>query len=146
MNAGEFDFDFWVGSWRGIWPAGAGTEPGSAVNTITRALAGKVIHEHFVTDTGAPFEGLSLSVFVEAERVWKQTWVDSSGGYLDFVGGRSGDGAEFHRSQTTPNGAVQQRMVFSDIEADRFEWCWQRSRDDGVEWQTIWPISYTRIE
>lgn len=121
-------------------------EAGSAVNTITKALGGKVIHEHFVADGPEPFEGLSVSVLVEAEGVWKQTWVDSDGGYLDLVGGPLEAGAEFHRAQLTPEGPVQQRMLFTDIEAERFEWSWQHSRDDGASWQTTWAISYARIE
>ena len=138
------DFDFWLGTWRGSWPASPGTPPGSAVNTITGALGGAVIHEHFVADGDAAFEGLSMSVYVAAEDVWNQTWVDNAGGYLDFVGGRSSDEAEFHRSQPTADVTLHQRMVFSDIEADSFEWRWQRS-SDGATWETVWPISYTRL-
>ena len=138
------DFDFWLGTWRGTSPASPGTPPGAAVSTITGALGGAVIHEHFVADGDAAFEGLSMSVYGAAEDVWNQTWVDNAGGYLDFVGGRSSDEAEFHRSQPTADVTLHQRMVFSDIEADSFEWRWQRSSDRAV-WETVWPISYTRL-
>ena len=65
-------------------------------------------------------------------------------GYLNFVGGRSSDEAEFQRPQPTADGTLYQRMVFSDIEADSFEWRWQRSSDRAV-WETVCPISYTRL-
>jgi len=31
--------------------------------------------------------GRSISIFDATDKKWKQTWVDSQGSYLDFVGG-----------------------------------------------------------
>ena len=33
---------------------------------------------------------------------------------------------------------------WAEIEADRFEWYWQR-REDGNDWQVVWHISYARL-
>jgi hypothetical protein len=36
-------------------------------------------------------------------------------------------------------------MVWHDIEDDRFQWEWQRSRA-GADWETLWAIAYERIQ
>jgi hypothetical protein len=40
--------------------------------------------------------------------------------------------------------ACKQRMVWYDIEADRFLWNWERSDDGGQTWRVLWKIDYTR--
>ena len=39
---------------------------------------------------------------------------------------------------------VELRMIFQDIEPDRFRWLWERSTDAGATWATAWEIAYTR--
>jgi hypothetical protein len=39
---------------------------------------------------------------------------------------------------------LQQRMVFQNIQKDSFDWNWQRSRDAGATWETVWAIRYQR--
>ena len=76
------ELDFWLGEWDARWG-----EVGRGTNRLTRILGGKVIREEF-SGGGANghLEGLSLSVFDPARRLWQQTWVDDQGGYLDLVG------------------------------------------------------------
>src|SRR5206468_3084627 len=83
------DFDFWVGTWTGTWESDDG--PGTATNTISKEYGGHVVVERFTTNPSADFNGLSVTVFDERDGCWKQTWVDDSGAYLDFRGGRIGD-------------------------------------------------------
>src|SRR3954454_17888366 len=73
--------DFWIGDWTVSWPGGTGT------NQIRRILNDKVVEELFEChgEDGSLY-GRSHSVIDAADGRWKQTWVDSSGGYLDFVG------------------------------------------------------------
>ena len=72
---------------------------------------------------------------------WKQTWVDSEGTYLDFVG-RFEDGAmELRR---TAGGALF-RMRWENIEPNAFDWSYQRSEDDGTTWTALWEIGYSRV-
>ena len=80
------DFDFWVGEWDGQWEGGRGS------NTVTSELDGSVILERFDGRPGTTLQGLSLSVFDRERECWRQTWVDSNGGYLDFTGGVGDDG------------------------------------------------------
>jgi hypothetical protein len=126
------EFDFWLGIWRGLWDGGEGT------NTITKVLNGRVILEQFRTDA---FEGMSVSVYDPDARIWRQTWVDSEGNYLDFVGRRRDDGAMDLRRETD-DGVY--RMLWHEIEPDRFSWRWERSTDGGASWQPRWLIAYER--
>ena len=131
------DFDFWVGTWRGTWDAEEG--PGVATNVVTRELGDHVVMERF---DAADFNGLSVTAFDEREGCWKQTWVDDNGAYLDFRGGRIGDDVVLTRQFVLEGAVVTQRMVFCEIEHDRFTWLWQRSRSG--EWETLWRIAYVR--
>ncbi len=133
-----YDFDFWVGRWRGTW------EGGSAVNDVEKGYDGRVILERFEADAPETFDGLSVSVLDEAADCWKQTWVDSTGSYLDFVGGAVGEEMHFTREAVVGSKEVLQRMRWAEIETDRFEWYWQR-REDGGDWQVVWHISYVRL-
>ncbi|MEO6699917.1 MAG: hypothetical protein ABI140_13445 [Jatrophihabitantaceae bacterium] len=136
---GPAALDFWIGSWNLSWPGGSGT------NRISRILGGSVIEEDFeCQDADGSLYGRSLSVRDSTDGSWRQTWVDSSGAYLDFVGvdvdGRIG----FQRSAIVSGSPALQRMVWLDVSADGFRWEWQRSIDDGRSWSVIWPLDYQR--
>lgn len=133
------EFDFWLGTWKGSWTAEAGIR--TCVNRITKEYAGKVIVERFSADAPEELNGLSVSVFDTADGCWKQTWVDDSGSYLDFRGEWDGERMILGRQAAE----FRQRMVWHEIEADSFQWLWQRS-PDGEEWQTVWQIEYERID
>jgi hypothetical protein len=75
---------------------------------------------------------------------WRQTWVDSSGSYWAFVGGRQPDGTfVFATPEPVDAERLYKRMVFSDITADGFAWRWEAS-PDGTVWQQRWAITYRR--
>lgn len=135
--------DFWVGNWELEWTNAEGkTEKGS--NTINKILGSCVIEENFTTEDGS-FRGKSVSVFDTRKLIWKQTWVDNSGAYLNFTGGKYGDSVMFSRRVIDKKGNEQiQRMVFYDITGNRLMWNWESSADDGKTWTLLWKISYKR--
>ena len=135
------EFDFWLGMWRGTWEREGGS--GSAVNRITKEYGGSVVVERFSADGPEQFNGLSVSVYDQVDSCWKQTWVDDQGSYLDFRGGFDGAAMVLSRQAVADGQAVIQRMVWQDIETDRFRWLWQRSRVGGG-WETLWEIRYMR--
>ena len=147
QGAGYDDFDFWVGEWTVQWtnPDGSAAQ---GVNRIRRSHAGCVILEEFDGAPGSPLQGMSVSTWDPRKRVWKQTWVDNNGSYLDFEGGVVDGDAPTRlvlARRTEVNGQpIRQRMVFRDVAADRLVWDWQRSRDEGVTWETQWTIRYAR--
>jgi len=143
-SSGSAAFDFWLGRWTGFWTDGDGTE-GTGTNTITRELGGHVITEMFrVPATG--FEGRSVSVYDSASDTWRQTWVDNSGGYLDFTGSFKDGVMELSRVATRKENTFLQRMQWYNLEPDRFDWNWERSDDKGETWKTLWHIRYVRID
>lgn len=145
LSASEY-FDFWIGEWDLSWKSSDGTL-GRGKNTIERILEGKVIKENFEATSGAleGFVGKSYSVYNPKTETWHQTWVDSQGAYLDFVGKFKGDKRMFVRQTTDSSGStVIQRMVFYNITPNSFTWDWEQSRDNGETWQLLWKIAYRR--
>jgi hypothetical protein len=133
------DFDFWVGEWNARWEGGNGS------NTVTSELGGSVILERFDGRPGTTLQGLSVSVFDRERECWRQTWVDSHGGYLDFAGGVGDDGVmELRHVERKDDGSVVPfRMRFTEVERESFVWLWEREEAKGV-WGERWRIQYTR--
>lgn len=136
-------FDFWIGDWELTWTGQDGiTYKGE--NSINYIFDGCVVEENF-NDPNSGFEGISHSVYVPSEKVWKQTWVSNAGGYLDFIGKYEDDKMILSRKFTNADGKeIHQRMVWYNIEEDSLEWNWEKSTDGGENWQLSWHIQYKR--
>ena len=135
------ELDFWLGAWNVTWDGGHGT------NRLERILDDRVIHERFEEAPGDPdgaLIGESWSVFDRKRGLWRQTWVDNQGGYLDLVGELADGWFSFSRDASELGPNARQRMVFRDVEADRFRWTWELSRDRGATWEVRWEIDYRR--
>jgi hypothetical protein len=136
---GAHALDFWIGNWVVSWPEGHGT------NTIRRILDDRVVEEVFEChgEDGSLY-GRSLSVLDSVDGRWRQTWVDSSGAYLDFTAVAVAGRISFQRSVTVDGQRRLQRMVWLDVTPDGFRWEWQRSTDAGATWEVQWPLDYRR--
>jgi hypothetical protein len=131
-------FDFWLGEWDCRWQGGNGT------NVVTAELDGAVILERFESCSGTLLRGISVSVYDGAAGEWRQTWVDSTRAYLEFVGGIRDGEMELRRTAQENGCIVRYRMRFTDVEADRLVWLWERRNGDGREWELQWRIDYAR--
>jgi hypothetical protein len=139
-------FDFWIGEWDLTWTDADGGK-GTGKNVVHRILNDNVIEENFSSLSGQAkgFTGKSWSVYDKATGSWKQTWVDSNGGYLDFTGEMDGEKRVFKRMGINPQGKeVMQRMVFYDITENSLTWDWEVSFDEGQTWELRWRIYYKR--
>ena len=137
---GDDALDFWLGDWVVSWTGG-----GHGTNTIRRILDDRAIEESFDGgDADSSLTGRSLSVRDAADGRWRQTWVDSTGAYLDFVGVEIDGRIVFQREATVGGAAVVQRMVWLDVTPDAFRWQWQRSGDGDASWVVVWEIDYRR--
>ncbi|MEW6084054.1 MAG: hypothetical protein AB1607_05590 [Chloroflexota bacterium] len=132
----ENQFDFWLGEWDVTWG-----EDGKGTNLIERILGGKIIQENFY---GGDLHGLSFTAYDAERSLWCQTWVDNNGAYLDFTGKFGGEKMILSRNAVVKGEACKQRMVWYNIEMNRFDWNWERSDDGGVAWRVLWQIKYTR--
>ena len=132
--------DFWLGSWGLTWDGG-----GHGTNAIRRVLDDRVIEESFDGgDADSVLRGRSLSVRDAADGRWRQTWVDSTGAYLDFAGVEVDGRISFQRRATVRGVDLVQRMVWLDVTPDALRWEWQRSLDAGATWEIVWAIHYRR--
>jgi len=132
----ENQFDFWLGEWDVTWGEG---EKGT--NHVLRILEDKIIQENF---SAPDFTGMSVSVYDKERKLWCQTWVDNNGIYLDFTGTFDDGKMILQRDAIVKGDAFKQRMVWYEIQADKFEWNWERSDDEGKTWRVVWNIHYTR--
>ena len=132
-------FDFWLGQWNVSWG-----DDSQGTNSVTAELDGCVIVERFDGQPGTPLVGMSVASFDAHSGMWKQTWVDNQGGYLDFTGTWQQDRMILRRQASRDGVDFLQRMVWYDIAEDHFQWHWERSDDDGKTWQVLWHIRYVR--
>ncbi len=132
----EQQFDFWLGEWDVTWG-----EDGKGTNRIERILEGKIIQENFIAPD---LHGMSVSSYDPERKLWCQTWVDNNGTYLDFTG-KFEDGKMILTREAIVRGETcKQRMVWYEIQANKFEWNWERSDDSGNTWRVLWQIYYMR--
>ena len=148
-SAPEFrQLDFWVGDWELSWTNADGTR-GAGSNRITRDAFGDcVIQERF---RGAGLTGMSVSTYHAPTGVWRQTWVDDSGGYFALTGGPSAeDGVRFElRNTRLSNDEPWLRMIWQDVTDAQMTWRWQMlpptANPDLDSWQDRWVIRYRRV-
>jgi hypothetical protein len=136
------ELNFWLGDWDLTWDGGHGT------NRLRRILDDMVILEEF-EETAEPgrdpaLRGRSWSVFDRDRALWRQTWVDSQGAYLDLVGAQADGCFTFQRAAPERGEDARQRMVFREVTSDAFRWTWEASPDGGATWVTRWAIDYRR--
>lgn len=137
-------FDFWVGEWTAEWKDADGNLAHGS-NHVIRLFDGCVIEENFDGRPGTELIGKSFSVYDKRQKQWKQTWVDNSGGYLDFTGGFTDGKMILSRKAISRKGIpVAQRMIYYNIEENSFEWNWEISYDNGKTWDLKWKLNYTR--
>jgi hypothetical protein len=132
-------FDFWLGEWDCVWHADGLEHRGT--NSVYADLGGMVVVENFDGRPSLDYQGLSYSVYDRAAQRWKQTWVDSEGTYLDFVGGFSDGAMELRREA----GEAVFRMRWEHIDPTGFDWSYARSEDGGETWTPLWEIGYSRV-
>jgi len=132
-------FDFWVGNWNTYWEDSL-----RGSNIISKSLNDFVVEENF-TSIDKSFIGKSWTVYDSSSNNWKQTWVDNTGAYLVFTGGKDKENVILNLAEERKsNGkSYYMRMIFSNIKQDSFDWDWQSSKDK-VSWKTVWAIKYKR--
>jgi len=145
LAAGPDGLDFWVGTWdcvgRSKIPGKDGWSETKCANRIEKILGDKVIHENF---ENAGYAGQSWSVYNVQTKQWHQTWVDSQGAYIDLFGGLEKDKMILRTVVNPKKPKAFNRMVFSDITKNSFNWRWEGTKDGGKTWTTQWILDYKR--
>lgn len=137
--------DFWIGRWRGEWDNPDGTT-GAGESHITRdAFGGRAVYQRF----SAPgLKGISTTAYLARSGLWRQVWVDDSGGFHTLTGGPGGKDSpyDFVLTNTRPSPVAPiLRMVWQDVTADSFIWRWQGRISEAEDWADRWVIRYARM-
>lgn len=134
-------FDFWVGEWDVY--AGATPDKQVATSRIENLYGGCAIRENWM-----PFSnpgGGSLSAYVPAQNGWRQTWVDTSGAFVDFTGAFR-DGKMILEGVWPQPGKPMQitRMTYSVLGDGAVRQLGETSDDQGATWQPGFDFIYRR--
>lgn len=138
-------FNFWLGKWHAEWRNKEDSIL-TGSNHIVSILGGCVIEENFDGSPGTNLIGKSFSVYNPNKKIWQQTWVDNQGSYLDFTGGfKEGKMILSMKGKDKKGSDIILRMVYYNITNGSFDWDWEKSTDNGKNWNIMWKIHYTRI-
>ena len=136
------EFDFWLGVWDVTDPAGkfAGT------NRIELMDGGCALYESW-SSGGGGYTGRSLNA-IGGDGRWHQTWVDSSGGRLDLVGGLV-DGKMVLEGDTPASapGAppVKNRISWTPQPDGVVRQLWETSSDGGKTYTAAFDGLYHKV-
>lgn len=135
-------FDFWLGTWSGIYSDTL--KP--VLNIISKPIGNCLIEENFF-DPNNSFRGKSLSAYNAKTKKWQQTWVDNTGAYISLTGEFNDGKMQLFNEMIKADGKkIIQRMLYFNITDTSFDWSWEASADNGITWATNWKIHYKRME
>ncbi|MBX3480365.1 MAG: hypothetical protein KF842_08190 [Caulobacter sp.] len=133
-------FDFWVGEWD-VYPTGKDNLV--AHSRIESLYGGCAVRENWMPLKGTG--GGSLSAFVPADKGWRQTWTDSSGGWVEFTGGWTGEALVLEGSwpgAVTPGQPALVRMTYTKGADGSVRQFGEGSTDDGKTWAPNFDFTY----
>lgn len=134
-------FDFWVGH----WSVATARKPAVIVahSVIERLYAGCAIRENWMPRRAGGAGG-SLSSYVKSKKGWRQTWVDASGAYVDFVGGWNGQAMVLTGLWPSPGHDHQLiRMTYTKNARGVVRQLGVSSDDNGKTWQPSFDFLYS---
>lgn len=135
-------FDFWIGEWDVI-PRGAPATTPPSSSSIQLILDGCVIFENWQS---SGYSGKSFNQYDATAKKWRQFWVDSQGGYLEFVG-EARDGNLYYTGETPAapgSPAAKHKLTFFRQDADEVRQLWEQSTDGGSTWTVVFDGIYRR--
>lgn len=132
-------FDFWVGSWTGTW-----TDPeGAATATDVVIKSGCEVDETFRAARflqHVNYSATSKSHWDSTLSAWVQDYSDSVGERSRWLGGFAAGAMTLVGPQV---GSRQQKIVWRNIQPDR--WIWEYdSSNDGATWAVVLVVTYQR--
>jgi hypothetical protein len=132
-------FDFWLGTWE------VRARDGALLgrNRVVTLFDGTVLQEHWEGAAGG--RGTSLNAFLPDPGVWRQTWVDHQGNWLDLEGGPEGAGMQLRGVTATGAGPRSERITWTPLVDGRLLQVWEQSQDGGAPWQVAFEGFYSRV-
>lgn len=133
-------FDFWIGDWDVVQ---TGKDVQVATSRIERLYSGCVIRENWMPVQGTA--GGSLNMFDGRDRIWRQTWVDSGGSWVEFTGGMQGDAMVLTGAWRAGSGGGKDnltRMTFTRNADGSVRQLGEASIDQGKSWGPSFDFTY----
>ncbi len=131
-------FDFWIGTWEVTTPDGKV----AGHNVIEPVLGGRALRE---TWTGAGgFSGTSLNTYDASARVWRQFWVDQSGGVLTLSGNFADGAMSMEQSITLDGLTTIDRITWTPHADGTVRQLWEQSKDARITWSVLFDGLYRR--
>jgi hypothetical protein len=134
-------FDFWIGSWD-VYSTG-GTQ------LVAHSLIESVYNGCGLRENWMPLKvensGGSLNIYVVVEKVWRQTWIDSSGARVDFKGGLIGKAMVlegYWQDFVAPGEGALIRMTYSLASDHSVRQFGEASEDNGKSWHSSFDFTY----
>jgi hypothetical protein len=139
-DAEHGQFDFWVGRWT-VTPTG---QDRVVATSLIEKVYGCGVRENWMPKV-ANGDGGSLSIYVPAQKAWRQTWIDSSGAYVDFKGGWNGQAmvltGDWPGADGKPNLV---RMTYTRGADGSVRQAGLASKDGGETWTPSFDFTYRR--
>lgn len=131
-------FDFWVGEWDVINPAGklVGT------SRIERVAASAGLLESWTGAGG--YTGRSLNAWNAAKKQWQQFWVGSDGGVLELSGGLVEGRMVLAATHEVGGRPRTERITWTPNADGTVRQHWEQSADGGKSWMTAFDGLYRK--
>lgn len=133
-------FDFWVGEWA-VTRADTGAQV--AESRIEKLYAGCAIRENWMPTGGKG--GGSVNAYDPQTRLWRQSWVDSTGAWVDFSGGVVDKAVVLTglwRNYVAPGKDALIRMTYRKREDGSVSQVGEQSTDFGKSWSIAFAFIY----
>jgi hypothetical protein len=132
--------DFTIGTWTVTAPEGTSEGP----SVIRSAVNGCML----VEDWGGPGDGgRNVDAYSADDRQWHRLYVDSAGRVHLFAGRSDGGTIGYEGTSHEPDGGTAlNRLTLRPRGADAFDELWQKSRDGGKTWKTVFAGTYRRAK
>ena len=132
-------FDFWAGSWTVYDQSGEV----AGKNRIEPVLKGCVLLENWTGNGG--MSGKSLNGYDRRAKVWRQTWIDDTGGVLLLSGGsRDGKMVMSGNAPGRDGATVTNRIAWERLGDGSVRQLWDMSRDGGKTWAIVFDGVYKK--
>jgi hypothetical protein len=133
-------FDFWVGEWS---VSRADTNAKVAESRIEKLYGGCAIRENWMPIVGTG--GGSLNVYDPQHQLWRQSWADSSGAWVDFSGcivDKAIILTGLWRNYVAPGKDALIRMTYSKRDDGSVSQVGEQSTDFGKSWSIAFVFIY----
>ena len=139
-SAENRQFDFWVGRWD-VYPKKS-PQKKIAQSLVEKLYSGCAIRENWMP-IAAGGDGGSLNSYRPENDVWRQTWADSSGAWVEFTGKWNGTAMVLDGIWPQPGHPKQRtRMTYTALPGGGVEQLGESSNDDGKSWQASFDLIY----